>query len=199
MYEGLDTTILYEELAYQGLLPLTWQKISATTLPFAANQHADRNLRTLQAWVALEDVSQAEKPEEKSPHAADMQRLDMKVNLLLDLVGKLLAANERRATAVHVRFNAIGAAWRETSQTIKVADEGLLEIYLRDCLVEPLRLNAQVTSVNPDGLIKVKFHPLSEAVADLIEKIAFQRHRRQVAEIRQPRAGDVVHSFKLHR
>jgi hypothetical protein len=41
--------------------------------------------------------------------------------------------------------------------------------------------------VSPDGQVKVKFMPLGEAVADLIEKLAFRRHRRQVAGSRPRR------------
>ena len=44
-------------------------------------------------------------------------------------------------------------------------------------------------AVTPDGHIKVRFAPVGEAVADLIEKLAFRRHRRQIAESRQPRRG----------
>jgi hypothetical protein len=63
------------------------------------------------------------------------------------------------------------------------------EIYLHECLAQPLRLPGRVTNVTPDGHIKVRFAPVGEAVADLIEKLAFRRHRRQVAGSRQPRRG----------
>jgi len=46
-----------------------------------------------------------------------------------------------------------------------------------------------VTNVTPDGNIKVRFLPVGETVADLIEKLAFRRHRRQIAGSRQPRRG----------
>ena len=64
---------------------------------------------------------------------------------------------------------------------------GITEIYLRDCLAEPLRLPGRITNVSPDGQIKVRFLPLGETVAELIEKLAFRRHRRQIAGARQPR------------
>jgi hypothetical protein len=85
-----------------------------------------------------------------------------------------------------VRFNALGANWR-TSTPPRVGDQGLLDIYLRECLAQPLTLIANVTHVSAEGVVKVAFAPPGEATADLIEKLAFRRHRRHVAGVRQPR------------
>jgi len=60
-------------------------------------------------------------------------------------------------------------------------------MYLRDFLAEPLRMIGRITNVSPDGQIKARFAPAGETVADLIEKLTFRRHRRQVAESRHPR------------
>jgi hypothetical protein len=187
MYEGLDTVILYEELAYQDVAPIAWQPLTTPLSGESNNQIADRNLRLLQACAALEEHGQVEKPDENSPHAADILRLDMKMNLLLDLVGRILIANQPRPKPVHVRFNAQGATWRMAAPTLKPGDEGMLEIYLKDCLVEPLRLIGRVANVSAEGQIKVKFQNPGEAIADLIEKLAFRKHRRQVADSRQSR------------
>jgi hypothetical protein len=46
-----------------------------------------------------------------------------------------------------------------------------------------------VARAEPDGEVAVKFLPPGDAVADLIEKLAFRRHRRRVAGSRQPRRG----------
>jgi hypothetical protein len=136
----------------------------------------------------MEEHVPAEKQKsEDSPYAMEILRLDLKVNLLLDLVGQLLAANQPRPPASPVKFNAVGAMWRGTGTLPEAGEQGVLEIHLRDCLAEPLRLSGRVTSVAPDGQIKVKFLPMGEAVSDLIEKLAFRRHRRQIAGTRQPR------------
>ncbi len=41
----------------------------------------------------------------------------------------------------------------------------------------------RVTSVTPEGGIKIKFLPMGEGVSDLLEKLAFRRHRRQIAGV----------------
>jgi hypothetical protein len=199
MYEGVDTVILYEELAYQDVVPLLWSPLTAPLSGDTANQFADRNLRLLQACAALEEHGQVEKPDESAPHAADILRLDMKINLLLDLVGRILIANQPRPKAVHIRFNSQGATWKMSAPEFKPGDEGVLEIYLKDCLVEPLRLAGRIANVSAEGQVKVKFHNAGEAIADLIEKLAFRKHRRQVADARQPRTADTVRAGKVRR
>ncbi len=44
-----------------------------------------------------------------------------------------------------------------------------------------------LTAVSPEGEVKARFAPVGESVADLLERLIFRHHRRQVAGIRQPR------------
>jgi hypothetical protein len=188
MYDGTDTVVLYEELAFQDVLPLVWSPLKTAIDRELTVSFDDRNLRLLQAWDAMEEHVPVEKQtSEDAPYAAEILRLDLKVNLLLDLVGQLLVANRPRPPAVPVRFNALGAMWRGTSILPEAGEQGIVEIYLRDSLAEPLRMAGRVTSVTPEGGIKVKFLPMGEAVSDLLEKLAFRRHRRQIAGTRHPR------------
>src|ERR1700753_1348067 len=178
MYEGADTEVLYEELAFQDVLPIFWRPLTLSAEHSAGFD--DRNIRILQAWDAMEEHVPSEKQKsEDSYTATELMRLDMKVNLLLDLVGQLLTANRPRPPATAVKFNAVGATWRGNGALPEAGEQGVIEIYLRDCLAEPLRLVGRVTNVAPDGQIKVKFLPMGEAVSDLIEKLAFRRPPRE--------------------
>jgi hypothetical protein len=187
MYEGLDTIVLYDELAYEDVLPLVWRSLPAPFDPAVIGSFAERNLRVLQALAALEEHGQIEKVDEKLPHAADIVRLDLKVNLLLDMVGQLLVASHPRPPAAAVRFNALGAVWQVTQPYPQPGDQGILEIYLRDCIAEPLRFVGRIASVTPEGRAKVRIIPPGEHIADLMEKLAFRRHRRQVAGAKHPK------------
>lgn len=187
MYEGLDTVVLYNELAYEDLLPLRWSSLADNQIDSAFLAGcAERNLKLLQAIAALEEHGQPEKADEHAPYHADIVRLDMKINLLLDLVGQLLAANQPRPEKTSVRFNAHGAVWRCSEPVPAVGSSGVLEIYLRESIIEPLRLVGQISAVG-DGKAKAGFLHPGDAVANLIEKLAFRRHRRQVAGVRQPK------------
>jgi hypothetical protein len=189
MFDGADTVVLYEELAFQDVLPVIWRQMPNPADREMAAGFTERNLQILQAWDAIDEHGSVEKTDENAPYAADIMRLDLKLNLLLDMVGQILAANRPRPTAFPVRFNALGGMWRGTAPLPEAGEQGVAEIYLHDCLVQPLRLPGRVTNVTPDGQVKVRFAPVGEAVADLIEKLAFRRHRRQIAGSRQPRRG----------
>jgi Atypical PilZ domain, cyclic di-GMP receptor len=187
MYEGLDTVVLYEELAYEDVVPVAWKRVAEPFDPALIGSFADRNLRVLQALSALEEHGQIEKADENAPHAADILRLDLKVNLLLDMVGALLVASHPRPKAASVRFNVLGGVWQGTAPFPELGQQGVLEIWLRDCIAEPLRLFGRIASVGPDGRVKVRFIAPGEHIADLMEKLAFRKHRRQVAGHRHPK------------
>jgi hypothetical protein len=187
MYDGSDTVILFEELAYHDVLPVVWRPLPDDIDPNVAASYTAANVRVLQATTALQEQGQMEKADENSPHAADFLRIELKINLLLDVVGRILAANQPRPPATAIRFNALGATWQGAAPLPRPGAQGAVEIYLRECVVEPLRLIGRVGSVSPTAEIKVRFLPPGEAVADLLEKLAFRRHRRQVAGTRHPR------------
>ena len=186
MYEGVDTVVLHNELAYEDVLPVGWRALARPLDLAAVPVQTERNVRTLQVCATIEEQGPIEKAEEKSLHSNDLLRLEVKMNLVLELMGQLLAAQQPRPAAAPIRFNALGAVW-QSAKPPRSGEQGLLDIWLRDCLAQPLTLIANVTQVTPDGRVKVTFTPPGEATADLIEKLAFRRHRRHVAGVRQPR------------
>lgn len=187
MEDGIDTIVLDEELAYIDVVPLCWTALPGPAEADHAVAQVEHNLRLLQALAALEDRAPTDKPDENSPHSADLMRLEFKVNLLLDLVGQILVKAQPRPPAIPMRFNAHGAIWRAREGALRAGERGLLEIWLRPALVDPLRLPGRVASIGVDRRVKVQFEPVGKPVEDLIEKLAFQRHRRQVAGTRERR------------
>src|SRR5580698_6266219 len=144
MFDGSDTVVLYDELAYEEVLPVIWVPLAAPMDAVAAASFTERNVRLLQALAAIEDHGVSDKPDETAP---DLTRLDFKINLLLDLVGQLVVANRPRPAAVAIRFNAQGALWHATAPLPPAGTLGVAEIHLRDFLAEPLRLVGTLTQV----------------------------------------------------
>ena len=184
MFDGSDTVVLYDELAYEQVLPVAWNPLAVPVDAAVAAGFAERNVRLLQALAAIEDHGVTDKPDESAP---DLTRLDFKINLLLDLVGQLVVANRPRPAPTHIRFNAQGAIWHALAPLPPVGAAGIVEIHLRDFLAEPLRLVGTLTNVTQEGEVTVRFSPVGEPLADLLERLIFRHHRRQVAGIRQPR------------
>jgi hypothetical protein len=184
MFDGSDTVVLYDELAYEEVRPVRWAPLTGSVDTAQAASFTERNIRLLQALAAIEDHGVSDKPDEATP---DLMRLDFKINLLLDLVGQLLVANRPQPAAVAIRFNAHGAVWRCAEPLPVAGGQGIVEIHLRDFLAEPLRLLGTLAEVTPEGEATVRFAPVGEPVADLLERLIFRHHRRQVAGNRQPR------------
>jgi hypothetical protein len=184
MFDGRDTIVMFDKLAYEDLLPVRWLPQPQAVTDLQAQQFAERNLRVLQACDALEEQGRLDKADEQSPHSADILRLDLKLNLLLDVMGQMLAATQQRGDPLQIRFNAMGAhfVW---PQAQPVGTLGVLEITLREIVVQPLRLPSEVVSGGAVGQVRVRFLALGETVADHIEKLVFRRHRRKIAGSRQ--------------
>jgi hypothetical protein len=188
MFDGRDTIVIDEKIAYEDLLPVRWRPETAAPTDIQAASLAERNLRVLQACDALEEHGQLEKKlDDDSPHSADLMRLDFKLNLLLELAGQLLAQTQARAQTTQIRFNAMGAMWK-TGETLTGNSHGILEITLRDVIVQPLYLPAQIVAGAEAGFARARFLVLGETVADHIEKLVFRRHRRKIAGSRQQAA-----------
>ena len=186
MFDGRDTIVMFDKLAYEDLLPVQWLPQPGAVTDLQAQHFAERNLRVLQACDALEEQGRLEKSDEQSPHSADIMRLDLKLNLLLDVMGQMLAATQHRGDPRQIRFNAMGAhfAWPQ-GPAQPIGTMGVLEITLREIVVQPLRLPSEVVSGGAVGQVRVRFLSLGETVADHIEKLVFHRHRRKIAGSRQ--------------
>jgi hypothetical protein len=185
MHEGLDTAVLDNELAYQDVLPVQWMNLWEPPDRFELLGLEESNLLLLQACLAVEEHPARDKNEDLGPLAGELARLDFKLNLVMQLLAKLVA-KDRMPPATTILFNSLGASWSCIGQTPPVGGHGLLRVQLRSSLPQPLELPAQVTSVE-GSTAKVKFNDLSAGVAELIARLAFVRHRRQVADTRKAR------------
>jgi hypothetical protein len=181
-----DTVILRNELAYVDVLPVAFVLLDVAADASQRASMAEKNLRVLLASAALEEHGQIDKADDGSPHAADLLRMEQKLNLMLDVVGYLLAQSQSRPLPTSIRLNALGAIWQATDTNFTVDSRGVLQVYLRECLVQPLNLPARVVAIQ-DHETHLEFDSMPDAVSDQLEKLVFRRHRRQVAGARHGR------------
>ncbi len=181
MLDHADTIVMFDKLAYEDLLPVRWVPHPKQVDEVTAQHLAERNVRVLQACDALEEYGQLDKSksDDDSPHSADIMRLDFKLNLLLDLASQLLAQSHSRVMPQAIRLNSMGASWKSEAPP-KPGEHGILEVGVRDLIVQPLNLPAQGVATDA-GEARVRFTSLGETVADHIEKLVFRRHRRSIA------------------
>jgi hypothetical protein len=173
MTEGVDTVALDEELAYQDVLPVQWMALWEPPDRFDLLGLEEANLLLLQTCVAVEEQPGRDQNDDRGPLAREIARLDFKLNLVMQLLAKLVS-KDRMPPATKILFNSIGASWTCVGPTPPVGAHGLLRVQLRSSLPQPLELPAQVTSVE-GSLAKVRFPNLSQGLAGLIRRLAFVR------------------------
>lgn len=187
MYEGVDTVVLYDELACHDVLPVQWRPLTRALDRFELLGIDESNTLLLQACIAVEEHPARDKNEDLGPLAGELARLDFKLNLVLQLLAKVVPA-ERISPPTSIRFNALGASWTALGPTPAPGEEGLLRIQLRSSLPQPLELPAQISEVS-GATVHVKFPELPETNVQLIQKLAFLRHRRHIADARKARGA----------
>jgi len=146
MNDGVDTIVLYNELAYHDVVPVQWQPRETPPSPFELGALAEANLLLLQACAAIEEHPIRDQGEDPGPLAGEIARLDFKLNLVLQLLGRLVM-RDRMPQATSVQFNAHGASWKIIGTSPPPGSHGLLRIYLRSSLPQPLELPALVEQV----------------------------------------------------
>src|SRR5579862_4382953 len=91
MYEGADTVVLYDELAYQDVLPVQWKSLPRPLDRFDLIGMDEANTLLLQACIAVEEHPTRDTNEDLGPLAGELARLDFKINLVLQLLSKLVS------------------------------------------------------------------------------------------------------------
>ena len=187
-----------EALVFEDEMPLDWEAVDQLPPgPRLATLNAS-NEALLRVQEGLEEPARSS--EESQEIAQEFQRLDAKLNLMLELMAEWLRRQGDLPPAVPLRFNARGIAWEADTPP---APDTLVRIRLFVCptLPKPLVLHARVLRHEPcdesghgTGAMATRavaeFLQLSPAAVDGLERLVFRRHRRQVALLRgQSREG----------
>ncbi len=177
---------LEEGLVYEDVVPLRWRKID-TQVPAAqlANIYS-QNEEMLRFIAALEEYGAANTDEENSAHLHELARVENKINLLLDMVGQLLARQTDMPQAVLIRLSPDAIQW-QSDHVPATGDQLLLDVYINKKHPNPLVFLGcvhQVEALNNGFSVIVEFKNTSEAVASALEKMIFRQHRRQIASLR---------------
>lgn len=177
-------------------MPLHWEAVDRLPPgPRLATLNAS-NEALLRVQEGLEEPARGS--EESQEMAQEFQRLDAKLNLMLELMAEWLRGQGDLPPPVPLRFNARGIAWEAEDPP---APDTLLRLRLFVCpsLPKPLVLHARVLRHEPGdepghdtggdtGATAMRavaeFLQLSPAAVDGLERLVFRRHRREVALLR---------------
>jgi hypothetical protein len=187
MFEGVDTVVLQNELAFHDELPVEWQAFAARPGDEVLASLDEANITLLKACVAVEEEPAGDKQEDLIPLANELARLDHKMNLVLQLLGRLLPPGAD-VPAVRVRFNALGVSWRAAGVAPRVGQQGIVRIRMRSALPEQLQFAISIAAIN-GGDVDALHLSMSERCAELIHRFCFLKHRKEVAGARKARSA----------
>lgn len=125
---------------------------------------------------------------EHGPQDAALQRMEAKIDLALELLGRMLAAEQPQSAPRPARWSRLGAQVLASSERTP-GSRHLLSLQLPTGLNLPLRLPVEVLASEPreDGQIALwlAFSPVSAGLEAALERFLFRQHRRQIAAHRR--------------
>ena len=174
----------FEGISLYERLPFSW--VPAELGDMNELDHANHETaRSLQALAVFEEMPR--EPASDAGHHANPEivHLQVKVDVLLSLVGRLIAGQSGFPPRHSLVLRGHSVEWAGPDQAkAKPGDTGYAVIYPNTSLPLTLRLPSRIVgSVERSGTrwLQTRFEHLSPAVAASLEKMVFRRHRRQVA------------------
>lgn len=165
-------------LSHSEPLVLLWQPLA--TLDDI--DIVDHNRHAAALLTLLGNLDEPAPMPEDEPHiSAQLQRLDQKIDLLLNLAGQWLTRELALPAPQPARLGVRGVLWRAAL----APGAGRVDIYLRAGLPVALSLPA-VLHPAADGQVLAEFQGLDPAVTEGLERYIFRCHRRAVAQARRP-------------
>lgn len=182
-----------ERMAYEGSLHLAVE--ACAPAPDDIARYNERNLHVLRTLLSLDDRRADSAADEDDPVLQELQRMDSKINVLLDIVDRLLLPVSLLPARHSVRFNAVGMTL-PPGLLPPNAENLLLRLHFDACRALPLELPARAGRGSDPQNTFVYFCELSELVEDGLERFVFCHHRRKVAEARLLAANESVSGSK---
>ncbi|MBS0394286.1 MAG: PilZ domain-containing protein, partial [Proteobacteria bacterium] len=112
--------------------------------------------------------------------------LEAKVNVLIQLVARLLDQGAHLPPVRNVRLHADGLEWQVEDEEVQPG-VGLVRLHVSRHFPQPLVLPGRVLGVREDSegrWVHFVFEGLTAGVAELLQRLIFRHHRRLVAGTR---------------
>lgn len=163
------------------------ERLPAAFVPGAspAPGAASRDLMLLRALAMMEEGADVER-DDADPRGAELARVEAKLDLVLALLGAVVASRAQPLPLVPLRWSRLGARLRLPAPP--ASPSGVLQVHLDPRLPQALELPARLVGTEPLGtecLAWLRFEGLEPALESALERHVFRRHRRAVAEARR--------------
>lgn len=170
-----------EGLLLDGALPVSLQRVDNFPEDSELAHINDKNESFLRV-----SLSPLEPPEldEYDEISLELRRQDLKINLLLDMVGELLAQQNKLPEATALKLTAQSLECCINLGDFKPGEKLTIALYISPPTPRALKLYGEVIENEDDGdaCIAIKFFGINQSVQDWLEKFIFRNHRRIVAQ-----------------
>ncbi len=174
-------------LTIEDYLPFRWQKVDVSEIDELSHSLQMQSSTVIKSILSFEHLP-TEPRDDSHELASDLQRLDVKINLLLEMVGQLLATGQTTPERHQIKLNINGVTWHCTGDVPNDGDVVHVEIYPSTGLPKPISLMGMVSSVKKHQQVTsvtIIFLELQQGFRDDLERMIFLHHRRLIAQQRQ--------------
>jgi atypical PilZ domain-containing cyclic di-GMP receptor len=168
-----------DQLHHAAVLPVEWEPRAGDEDPALVARRLRRNMAALAVDAAGDE--RRERASEDGAVNVDLQRIDSKLNAIMELFALVLERGLIVPVRVPLRFNAHGIEW-QASNAPPSGQPIAVRIHLEACPALPLELAAVAIEPPESGWAAAHFDAIRPPLAEAIAKMVFREHRRQVAD-----------------
>lgn len=183
----------FEGLGYADALPLGFERLARLPEGAALAGINYENQQVLVADASLDDqrTHADKKNDEEHELAEDLQRVEFKVNVLIQLVAQLLNREAALPPVRSFRLHAYGIDWLVAGEEA-LPGVGLVSLHASRHFPQPLKLPGRIVGMHSDAegrWVRFAFEGLTPSVVEMLERLVFRHHRRLVAGTRTTARG----------
>jgi hypothetical protein len=168
-------------MVFAGSLPLVIELRAEAPREHELLRANEGNELLLRSVAVLE-----EKPDhdENDPLAQELKRQDIKLNLILDMIGALLQQQQLLPVPREIQLTGSGLRAAITPNPVST-QHCSIQLYIEPSIPKPLTLFGQCHPSSQAGMTDIVFSGISQGVTDNLEKFIFRHHRRRIAQARK--------------
>lgn len=112
----------------------------------------------------------------------ELRRQDLKINMLLDMVGELLAQHNKLPSPVRLNLTSLGLECLSSVDEFKAGEKVAITLYITPPTPRALKLYGEVFASDNDRHTAINFVGVNQSLQDWLEKFIFRQHRRIIAQ-----------------
>jgi hypothetical protein len=170
--------LLEKSLTYKQRLPLKLTQLNSPPQEGEISSYEQSN-EALLMRLETRGTPAHEVDEDDAVHH-ELHRLEVKMDLILDLLTEVVSQSQILPASIPVEFNEYAIQLPPTSG-IEAGMHVRIELYLDPAFPKPVILFARVYSVDP---FRLEIQHVSDTIIDLLSRYIFRQHRRQIAKER---------------